>query len=93
MTYYHGHSLHLADCDTIKAIKIIRDSLDAASDLIKVKYVFKMIGKKSNTLQNGKKLPAGSIRNDNAAGNFGHTILCPNCWTVRGASSESILDN
>ena len=59
MTYYHGHSLQLAESDTIKAIKIIRDSLDAAFELIKVKYVFKMIGKKSNTLQNGKKLPAG----------------------------------
>ena len=25
--------------------------------------------------------------------NFGNTILCPNCWTVRGALSQSILDN
>ena len=33
------------------------------------------------------------LRKDNAAGNFGDTILWPNCWTVRGALSQSILDN
>ena len=33
------------------------------------------------------------LKNDNAAGNFGNTILCPNCWTIRGALSQSILDN
>ena len=27
------------------------------------------------------------------AGNFGNTMLCPNCWTIRGALSQSILDN
>ena len=33
------------------------------------------------------------LRKDNAAGNFGNIILCPNCWTVRGTLSQSILDN
>ena len=33
------------------------------------------------------------LRKDNAAGNFGDTILWPNCWTVREALSQSILDN
>ena len=29
----HGHAVKLADSDTIKAIKIIRDSLDAGFEL------------------------------------------------------------
>ena len=33
------------------------------------------------------------LKKDNAVGNFGDTILCPNCWSVREASSQSILDN
>ena len=42
-------------------IKVIRGSLDAAFGLTKVIKcsVFKIIGKKSNTLQKGKELPAG----------------------------------
>ena len=60
MLYCHGHARQLIDGDTIKAIKIIRGSLDAAFELTKViKYsVLKMIGEK-NTLQKGKELPAG----------------------------------
>ena len=33
------------------------------------------------------------LKKDNAVGNFGDTILCPNCWSVREASSQSILGN
>ena len=33
------------------------------------------------------------LREDNLAGNSGHTISCPDCWTVRRALSQSILDN
>ena len=33
------------------------------------------------------------LRKDNAAGNFGDTILRPNCWYVTKASLQSILDN
>ena len=36
LTYCHGHALQLVDGDTIKAIKIIRGSLDAAFELTKV---------------------------------------------------------
>ena len=61
MTYCYGQALQLADGGTIKAIKIIRGSLDAAFELTKViKYsVFKIIGKKSNTPQKGKELLLG----------------------------------
>ena len=62
MTYCYGQALQLADGDTIKAIKIIRAFLDAAFELtkiIKCFVLFKIIGKKPNTLQKGKELPAG----------------------------------
>ena len=54
-------------------------------------YVFKIIKKKKKkTLQ----IEASSrLRKDNAASNFGDTILWPNCWTVRGVLSQSILNN
>ena len=55
-------------------------------------YVFKIIGKK---LKYSPKREGASSRlsKDNAAGNFGDTILWPTCWTVRGALSQSILYN
>ena len=33
------------------------------------------------------------LRKDNPEGNFDDTILCPNCWSVRKASSQSSLDD
>ena len=39
LTYCHGHAFQLVDGDTIKAIKIIRGSLDAAFELTKVNYL------------------------------------------------------
>ena len=36
LTYCYGQALHLAGGDTIKAIKIIRGSLDTAFELTKV---------------------------------------------------------
>ena len=56
-------------------------------------YVFKIIGKKIK--YSPKKEGASRIlRKDNAAENFGDTILWPNWWTtVRGALSQSILNN
>ena len=55
-------------------------------------YVFKIIGKK---LRYSSKSEGASsrLRKGNAAVNFGDTVLWPNCWTVRGALSQSILDN
>ena len=55
-------------------------------------YVFKIIGKK---LRYSPKSEGASsrLRKGNAAVNFGDTVLWPNCWTVRGALSQSILDN
>ena len=39
LTHCHGHALQLAVGDTIKAIKIMRSTLDAAFDLHKlIKY-------------------------------------------------------
>ena len=55
-------------------------------------YVFKIIGK--NIKYSPKREGASSrLWKDNAAGNFGDTILWPNCWTVRGVLSQSILNN
>ena len=74
LSYCHGHALQLVDSDTIKAIKIIRGSLDAGFELIKVNYFMflktlklyinysmflKPYEKKSKILQKGKELPAG----------------------------------
>ena len=62
MTHCYGQALQLADGDAIKVIKIIRRSLDAAGELTKVdkcSILFRIIGKKSNTLRKGKELPAG----------------------------------
>ena len=40
-----------------------------------------------------RKGASSRLRKGNEPWILGDTILCPNCWTVRGALSESILDN
>ena len=53
LTHCHGHALQLAVGETIKAIKIMRSTLDAAFELnklIKCCIVQKSLKKKSNTL-------------------------------------------
>ena len=40
-----------------------------------------------------RKGASNRLRKGNEPWIFGDTILCPNCWTVREALSESILDN
>ena len=94
MTYCHGHVLQLADGDTIKAIKVITGSLDAAFELAKV-IKYSMFLKSQEKIKFFPKREGASnrLRKENTAGNFGDTILYPNCWTVRGELSQSILDN
>ena len=80
-TYCYGQALQLADGDTIKTMKIIRGSLDAAFELTKVikcSFFKKIIGKK---IKHSSKTEGASsrLRKNNAAGNFGDTILCLNC--------------
>ena len=41
LTHYHGHALQLVVGETIKAIKIIRGSLDAALELNKLQILSK----------------------------------------------------
>ena len=94
MTCYHGHALQLVDGDTIKAIKILRGSLDAAFELTKVIKCFMFLNDRKKIKYSPKREGASSrLRKGNEAGNFGDTILCPNCWTLRGALLQIILDN
>ena len=58
----HGHALQLDVSETIKAIKIIRATLDAAFELnklIKYSMAWKSYKKQSNTFLKGKELPKG----------------------------------
>ena len=41
LTHYHGHALQLVVGETIKAIKIIRGTLDAAFELNKLQILSK----------------------------------------------------
>ena len=47
LTHYHGHVLQLVVGETIKAIKIKRDTLDAAFELNKLQ----MLSKKTRSFQ------------------------------------------
>ena len=49
MTHCHGHALPLTVGETIKTIKVRRDTLEAAFEFNKL-HGLKMIEKKSNTL-------------------------------------------
>ena len=43
LTHYHGHTLQLAVGETIKAIKIMRGTLDAVFELNKLQILSKKI--------------------------------------------------
>ena len=88
MAYCYDHVLQLADGDTIKAIKTTRGSLDAAFELTKVIKCSMFLKSLEKIKYSPRREEASSRwRKDNAAGNFGETMSCSNCWTVRGASS------
>ena len=82
MTHCYGHALQLAVGDTIKAIKLMGDTLDAAFEVNKViKYSLK------------RETAFNRLREEAAPGNSGYRTLCPTRWTVRAVSLENILDN
>ena len=94
LTYCHGQTLQLIDGDTIKAIKIVRGCLDAVFELTKV-IKCSVFLKSCDKIKYSPKMEGASsrLRKGNLAGNSGDTISCPNYWPVRGALSQSILDN
>ena len=82
LTHCYGCALQLAVCDTIKAIKLMRDILDAAFEVNKfIKYSPK------------RERAFKRLRKKTAPENSGYRILCLTRWTVRAVSLQSILDN
>ena len=55
-------------------------------------YVFKIIGKKIKCSLK-KEGASSSLRKENAAENFGNTMICPNYCPARGALSPNIVGN
>ena len=82
LTHCYGHPLQLAVGDTIKAIKLMRDTLDAAFELNKlIKYSPK------------RERAFNRLRKETAPGNSGYRTLCPTGWNIGAVSLQSILDN
>ena len=82
LTHCYGHALQLAVGDTIKAIKLMEDTLDAAFEVNKlIKYSPK------------RERAFNRLREEAAPGNSGYRTLCPTRWIVRAVSLQSILDN
>ena len=76
LTHYQGHAF-----ETIKAIKIMRGTLDVSFELNALfKYSL-------------KRQEASNRLRDTAPGNSGDTTLCSNCWMVTEILLQSILDN
>ena len=82
LTHCHGDALQLVVSETIKAIKIMRDTLDAAFELINFKYSLKMQEASNRLREDTVPVP----------GNSGDRALCSNRWMVRGTLLQSILD-
>ena len=78
LTHYHGDALQLVVGETIKAIKTMRVTLDAAIELNKLRYSLK------------RQEASNRLREDTAPGNFRDKALCSNRRTVRGTLSQSI---
>ena len=82
LTHCYGHALQLAVSDTIRAIKLMRNILDAAFEMHKlIKYSPK------------RERAFNRLRGETAPGNSDYRTLCPTRWTVRAVSLQDILDN
>ena len=89
LTHCHGYPLQLAVGETIKAVKIMRDTLGETYQILiwlknhrkKIKYSLK------------REVASNRLRQDTAPGNSNDRPLCSNCWTVKGALLQTILDN
>ena len=80
LAHCHSHSLQLALADTIKAIKLMRDTDDAAFELNKP---VKCSSKRERAFNR--------LREETVPRNSGYRTLCPTRWTVRVISLQSIL--
>ena len=82
VTHCCGHALQLAVSDIIRAIKLMRDTPDAAFELNKlIKYSPK------------RERAFNRLRKETAPGSSGYRTLCPTRWTVRAVSLQSILES
>ena len=82
LTHCYVHALQLPVSDTIKAIKLKRDTPDAAFELSKlIKYSPK------------RERAFNRLRKEAAPGSSGYRTLCPTPWAVRAVSLQSILEN
>ena len=79
-THCYGHALNLACQDTIRHVKLVRDSIDTTFKISKLlKYSSK------------RKAQYLKIKEEMAPGDPGFHTLCPIRWTVR-ANSLAIVE-
>ena len=82
LTHCYGHALQLAVGDTIKSIKLMRDTLAAAFELNKlIKYSPK------------RERAFNRLREETAPGNSGYRTLYATRWNIRAVSLQSFFDN
>ena len=81
-THCYGHALKLAAHDSIKHIKIMKDTLDTTYEITK-------LIKKSPK----HKVIFQKFAEDIRAGSPGICMLCPTRWTVRAEALTSISEN
>ena len=79
----YGHTLNLAIGDTIKQVKLLRDTLDTCFEISKL---LKYSPKRDAAFE--------ALKSQVAPGNSGlFRTLCPTRWTVRATSLNSIYQN
>ena len=78
----YGHALNLAIGDTIKQVKLLRDTLDTCFEMSKL---LKFSPKRDAAFE--------TLKSQLAPNNPGFRTLCPTRWTVRATSLNSIYQN
>ena len=81
-THCYGHALNLAVGDTIKQLKLLRDTLDVTYEISKL---LKYSPRRDTLFEKLKSQMAPEFP--------GFRTLCPTRWTVRASSLESVLSN
>ncbi|XP_061173672.1 zinc finger MYM-type protein 1-like [Saccostrea echinata] len=80
----YGHALNLACSYSIKACKLLRDTLDIAKDITKLIKESPRREMIFNTLKNAQNLEKTSA---------GIRVLCPTRWTIKADTFLSIFSN
>ena len=82
LTHCYGHALNLAESETIRTSKVMKDALDTTFEISKL---IKLSPKRDSLLE--------KLKSHLSPGVPGYRTLCPTTWKAKGSSFKSVAQN